>query len=177
MEKSLKWQLLIILSIVFIFSRSLSYAHRVTTLAYREGDKIVGECYFVGGSPCKNAKVEVYAGEKKILETQTDSHGRYSFATKEKGDLRIVVNLSGGHRAQYTLRGNEKEISRKEEDEKTRRIVNEVLESKIHELKTEIRELRKDVDRIGLRDIIGGIGYIFGIWGLISLLKRRKNAS
>ncbi len=38
-------------------------------------------------------------------------------------------------------------------------------------------DLRKQMDKISIRDIIGGIGYIFGVWAIIMLLKRKKNAS
>lgn len=41
----------------------------------------------------------------------------------------------------------------------------------------EIMDLRKQMDRVTLKDVIGGIGYILGVWAIIMLLKRKKNAS
>ncbi|WP_353683913.1 hypothetical protein V4D30_08510 [Thermodesulfovibrio sp. 3907-1M] len=85
------------------------YAHKVSAYAYRDGDKVVGECYFVDGSPCKNSKVEVYDSRgKKITETTTDEKGRFSFKTSEAGQLKIVIPAGEGHRTEYTLEAAEK---------------------------------------------------------------------
>ncbi|MBC7189583.1 hypothetical protein H5U35_05135 [Candidatus Aerophobetes bacterium] len=58
-----------------------------------------------------------------------------------------------------------------------KQIIDEVMDAKLQGLRAEIMDLRKQMDKVSLRDIIGGIGYIFGIWGIIMLLKRKKNAS
>jgi len=51
------------------------------------------------------------------------------------------------------------------------------MDAKLQGIRSEIMDLRKQMDKINIRDIIGGIGYIFGVWGLIMLIKRKKNAS
>jgi len=183
---------------LLIFISTSAYAHKVSTYAYREGNKVFGECYFVDGSPCKNSTVEVYDLKgQKIVETVTDEKGRYNFITKEKGTLRIVIPAGEGHRAEYKL----EEIPEKTEKKQTKetipartankpaqpdatvnkdeikQIIEEVMDIKLQGLRAEIMDLRKQMDKVSLRDIIGGIGYIFGIWGIIMLLKRKKNAS
>lgn len=183
---------------LFIFLSNSAYAHKVSTYAYREGDKVFGECYFVDGSPCKNSKVEVYdLRGQKITETITDEKGRYSFTTKEKGELRIVIPAGDGHRAEYKLEGIAEKIEKKAAKEtasaktvnkstqpqatvnrdEIKQIVDEVMDIKLQGLRAEIMDLRKQMDKVGIRDIIGGIGYIFGIWAVIMLIKRKKNAS
>lgn len=183
---------------LFIFLSNSAYAHKVSTYAYREGDKVFGECYFVDGSPCKNSKVEVYdLRGQKITETVTDEKGRYSFTTKEKGELRIVIPAGDGHRAEYKLEGIAEKIEKKAAKEtasaktvnkstqpqvtvnrdEIKQIVDEVMDIKLQGLRAEIMDLRKQMDKVGIRDIIGGIGYIFGIWAVIMLIKRKKNAS
>lgn len=183
---------------LFIFLSNSAYAHKVSTYAYREGDKVSGECYFVDGSPCKNSKVEVYdLRGQKITETITDEKGRYSFTTKEKGELRIVIPAGEGHRAEYKLEGIAEKIEKKAAKEtasaktvnkstqpqvtvnrdEIKQIVDEVMDIKLQGLRAEIMDLRKQMDKVGIRDIIGGIGYIFGIWAVIMLIKRKKNAS
>lgn len=183
---------------LIIFLSNSAYAHKVSTYAYREGDKVSGECYFVDGSPCRNSKVEVYdLRGQKITETITDEKGRYSFTTKEKGELRIVIPAGEGHRAEYKLEGIaekiEKKVAKETASAKTdnkstqpqatvnrdeiKRIIDEVMDVKLQGLRAEIMDLRKQMDKVSLRDIIGGIGYIFGIWGVIMLIKRKKNAS
>lgn len=183
---------------LFIFLSNSAYAHKVSTYAYREGDKVFGECYFVDGSPCRNSKVEVYdLRGQKITETITDEKGRYSFTTKEKGELRIVIPAGEGHRAEYKLEGIAEKIEKKAAKEtasaktvnkstqpqvtvnrdEIKQIVDEVMDIKLQGLRVEIMDLRKQMDKVGIRDIIGGIGYIFGIWAVIMLIKRKKNAS
>ncbi|MCX7988020.1 MAG: hypothetical protein N2647_01070 [Thermodesulfovibrio sp.] len=196
--KSFKPAICLILTIIclqlFLFFSSLVYAHKVNTHAYREGDKIFGECYFVDGSPCKNSKVEVYNfNGQKILETTTDEKGKYSFITKEKDGLKIVISAGEGHRVEYKIK---EAVDRKEvkehitKDKKSqvepktwvgrdemKQIIDEVVDVKLKGLRNEIIDLRKQMDKINLRDIIGGIGYILGIWGIIMFIKRKKNAS
>jgi nickel transport protein len=176
-----------LLQLVF-FSSNPVYAHKVSTYAYREGDKIFGECYFVDGSPCKNSKVEIYnARGDKILETTTDEKGKYSFTITEKGTLRIVISAGEGHKAKYKLEGIGGETVKKEtpltqhhpsiNKDEIKQIIEEAMDAKFSELKTEIINLHKQMDKVTLRDLIGGIGYIFGVWGIITLLKNKKNAS
>ncbi|MFN3505760.1 MAG: hypothetical protein ACK4Y7_06125 [Caldimicrobium sp.] len=190
----LSFYFFLILQISFILCNFAS-AHKVSTYAYREGDKIFGECYFVDGSPCKNSKVEVYDSKgKKIDELSTDERGEYSFTTKERGTIKVVISAGEGHRTEYTLEGppEKREIKErspsKEENksshyqasidkEEIREIIDEALEVKLQGLRNEIMDLRKEINRVSLREIIGGIGYIVGVWAIIMLLKRKKDAS
>lgn len=193
------WGIPIVIALqIFVLFLSDVHAHKVNTYAYREGDKIFGECYFVDGSPCKNSKVEVYdAKGNKILETVTDEKGKYSFTTKEIKSLRIAVFAGKGHTAEYKLEVIKEKPEKKEAKdvvatkreirsvtlqssinrEELKEIIDFAIDTKLHDLRAEIIDLRKQMDKIGFRDILGGIGYIFGIWGIITLLKIKKNAS
>ncbi|WP_353683912.1 hypothetical protein V4D30_08505 [Thermodesulfovibrio sp. 3907-1M] len=51
------------------------------------------------------------------------------------------------------------------------------MDAKLQGLRSELMDLRKQMDKISIRDIIGGIGYIVGVWGIIMFIKRKKNAS
>jgi len=187
---------IVFLIIILLFiCTTMAEAHKVSAYAYREGDKVAGECYFVDGSPCKNSPVEVYDSKgKKILETSTDEKGRFSFKTPETGELKVVIPAGEGHRAEYRLeaversekKGIKKQEPIKEAEEKQatsvnrdeiKQIIDETMDVKLLGIRNEILDLRKQMDKISIRDIIGGIGYIFGVWGLIMLIKRKKNAS
>ncbi|MDI6715266.1 MAG: hypothetical protein QMD43_09645 [Thermodesulfovibrio sp.] len=188
-------RIIFMIIISFFMYTTTAEAHKVSAYAYREGDKVAGECYFVDGSPCKNSIVAVYDSKgKKLLQTTTDEKGKFSFKTQETGELKIVISAGEGHTAEYRLEASEKsekkEIKKQEpfkEAEKKqapsinrdemKQIIDEVMDAKLQGIKNEILDLRKQMDKINIRDIIGGIGYIFGLWGLIMLIKRRKNAS
>jgi len=191
-----KFRLIKIISVIsilsFFFVQSV-LAHKVSTYAYREGDKIKGECYFVDGSPCKKSKVEVYNSRgEKVIETYTDDKGLYLFETPEKGELKIVIMAGESHRAEYKISAlkdrekdkEKKELSKNSENTKVtfnkdelRLIVSEAVEKEMAGLREEISLLHKKMDKISLRDIIGGLGYIIGVWAIIMLIKKRKNAS
>lgn len=187
----------VFIQFLFLYFSPDAYAHKVSTYAYREGDKVFGECYFVDGSPCKNSKVEVYDSKgRKITETMTDEKGRFSFKTSETGELKIVIPAGEGHRAEYRLEAVEKpekkEVKKQEpvkeaqrpqfpqtsiNKEELKQIIDEAMDAKLQGLRGEMMDLRKQMDRVSLRDVIGGIGYILGVWGIIMFLKRKKNAS
>ncbi|MCS7203978.1 MAG: hypothetical protein NZ809_05990 [Thermodesulfovibrio sp.] len=192
MTKKTKWFIFFLGAVCLVFIPSVSvYAHKVNTYAYREGNKISGECYFVDGSPCKNSKVEVYDEKgKKIFETVTDEKGQYSFLTEQRGQLKLVIFAGEGHTAIYKLeavtekrkegitkRENQLKQKTSTKEDEIKQIVDEVIDTKIQGLRGEIADLRKKLDRVYLRDIIGGIGYIVGVWGLIMLFLRKRHAS
>jgi nickel transport protein len=51
------------------------------------------------------------------------------------------------------------------------------MAARLQGLENEIMDIRKEMEKVGYRDIIGGIGYIIGVWGLIMLIKWKKDAS
>jgi len=154
---------------------ALSEAHKVNLFAVREGDTVKGECYFADGSPCKKAKVEIYnEKDEKVGESLTDERGLFYFKTEETGKLKLVALAGPSHMAQYEVEA----FQEAERDQiPPHEISNKAIEEKLQRLENEIRDLRKKMDRLTFRDILGGIGYIFGLWGIINLLLRRKNAS
>lgn len=192
-------RLFILMALFLFISEGSAKAHKVNAYAYREGNKVIGECYFADGSPCKNSRVEVYSSSgNKISELMTDEKGKFSFHISEQGEIKIVIPAGEGHRAEYTLEAVERKLEakglkmklgdeKKETDqeahmhsmgkEEIRQLMEEVMDFKLQGIKMEIMDLHKKMDKVTLRDIIGGVGFIFGVWGLMMLLKSRKNAS
>lgn len=189
------WIKLLFFLIVFT---SLVLAHRVNIFAYRQKGQIVGESYFADGSPCKKCKIELYDDKGlKIAETQTDEHGKFVLTTEKVGELKVVVEAGEGHRAEHKLEAlhSEKKLEKlkktsvfeeKKGEKKVgleevsilKQTVEEAIDNKLQEFKAEILlEVKKERNKIYLRDILGGIGYILGVWGLFAILKNRKKIS
>ncbi len=191
------WFLLLLL----IPFSGVSFAHKLSAFAYREGNKIMGEAYFSGGTPCKHCKVEIFdKNGKKIQQGFTNQKGEFSLKVKNKGKLKIVINGGEGHLATFILEAEKSEqetttqvaeenatsmenttnktISTTISTEELKKIVEKDIEEKViprlEMLSSQLMDIRKQMDRAGVMDIIGGIGYIFGIWGIIALLKSRK---
>jgi nickel transport protein len=170
---------------------SKGYAHKVNVFAWTQGNRIFCEAYYVDGSKVKNGKIEVFAKDgRKLLEGKTDEQGIFSFIIPEKTDLKIVLYAGIGHRAEIEIPANElpevkkviKENIQKESKkelpfistQEIRKIVEEVMDEKLHPLYKMLAEQKKS-ERIKFSEVAaGGIGYIFGILGIIAFLMRKK---
>ena len=169
------------------------FAHKVNVFAYVEGEKIYTESYFNDGKKCIYSKIEVFDNQgNKLLEGLTDKEGEFSFEVpSEDGDLKIVLTASMGHRAEYSISADEIRGSAgliKEENEEPvsivspetslvdlkeiQSIIEDTLDEKLKPIMREIKKSRED--KISSTEIIGGIGYIIGIFGIIAYFLSRK---
>jgi len=172
---------------------SFVFAHKVNIFAYVEGDTVYTESYFPDGKKVDGGKVEVYDSQgNKLLEGETDKDGQFNFKLPKKDDLKIVLIATMGHRASYTLSKDELpdiammpglKKSGFEEESKVKGStqvdldqVKEVIDSCLDEkLKPVMRELAKmQQKKISFTEVIGGIGYIFGITGIIFYFVGKK---
>ncbi len=188
---------LTILVFVPLFSRP-ALAHRVFVYAWVEGDSVFTESYFSGGQKVRGGLIEVFDSKgKKLLEGHTNEQGEFSFKPPEKQDLRIVLTATMGHKGEYLLKADEFGVSKgienpavpesKEatkaapQEDKTveakeiRRIVEQVLGEKLGPLARSIAKLREEKGP-GMTEVVGGIGYIFGLMGIVLyILSKKKN--
>ncbi len=192
-----KLYLILIFTFLIIIMMDVSvFAHKVNIFAYVEGEKIYTESYFNDGKKCMDSKIEVFDNQgNKLLEGLTDKEGEFSFEVpSEDGHLKIVLTASMGHRAEYIIRAD-KLISPagliKEENEEPvsivfpetssvdlkeiQSIIEDTLDEKLKPIMREIIEIKKSQeDRISPTEIIGGIGYIIGIFGIAAYFLSRK---
>ena len=191
--KNKLYLILIFIFLIIIMINISAFAHKVNIFAYVEGEKIYTESYFNDGKKCVDSKIEVFDNrENKLLEGLTDEEGMFSFEIPPEdaidGDLRIVLIASMGHRAEYIIRTDELESFEglvKEKSEEPIPVVSteispfdlkeNALDEKLELIMREMREIKKfQEDRISLTDIVGGIGYIIGIFGIIAYFLSRK---
>lgn len=198
------WPSVIFLMLVIFVSASYTFAHRVVLFAYVEGDKVFTESYFSDGKRCHNSRIEVFDSfGKKLLEGKTNKDGEFSFKPPKRTDLKIVLTAGMGHRDEYTIpagelpgEGNigkpdprqpEKMVSLKEpngekptptsqfnrvEIEQIRLVVEEALDEK---LKPIMRLLvKRQNEGVSFIQVMGGIGFIFGIMGIILYFRSRR---
>ena len=177
---------------VLLLISSPALAHKVSIFAWVEGDTVYTESYFSGNKKVKNGLVEVFdPSGKKLLEGRTNEKGEFSFKIPQKTDLHLVLTASMGHKNDFTLKAADMpeeiakeakkgstptgapKISTQVDPEQIRTIVGEVLDSRLKPIARSLAELREDRGP-GLTEIIGGIGYIFGIMGLIMYFRSRK---
>jgi len=171
----------------------LVFAHRVNIFAQVEGSSVVGQCYYNDGTPLRNQKVEVLRSSgEKILELVTDDEGNFKFTPRVREDLKIVLYAGMGHKAEITVEARMLPEVAKTSKEKpqgalkksegiteehgldtlqVRKIVEDVVDEKFNTLEELITKQQKS---ISVTTIIGGIGYIFGIFGLYLYFRSKK---
>jgi nickel transport protein len=182
-------------------------AHRVLIYAYAEGDTIHTESKFVPDTPVRQGKILVIdkKTDKVLLTGQTDDQGKFSFkipaaAVAQKMDLNIVVEAAMGHRGEWLLKAasylpgatpgkaaapaapastasasapGTKAVNL--EQQGLEAALNKALERQLAPINEKLTELT--IHRTSLPDVIGGIGYILGLFGLWAYFqsKRIKN--
>lgn len=179
--------------LLFMIMTSLLVAHGVNIFALVEGDSVRCQCYYNDGAPVRNQKVEVFrASGGKLLEGQTDEAGYFKFAPGVKDDIKVVLHAGMAHKAETTIKASllpevkkspavKESISKKAaekapekiglDEERMREIVKEIVEEEFNSM----RELMiKQQRSVSLTTIIGGIGYIFGIFGLLFYFRRKR---
>jgi len=179
---------------------SKAFAHRVFVFAYREDNQIIGNSYFSGGTPCMNCQITVYDTHgKKLAETKTDKKGDFKVKVNYTGTVIVKVNGGEGHLAEFKVQGLSQEEAigeSKSSEAKTteastsvaksnealkgvsvqeiKQVVREVVREETAPIKAMLLQLEEEMASAKVHDVLGGIGYIFGVWGLFALIRRRK---
>lgn len=178
--------------LIFTFPCTV-WAHNVFIYAWVDGETVYTESYFGAKRKVQGGLIRVFdLPGKELLEGRTNKKGEFSFKIPQKTDLRIVVEAGMGHRNEFILKvedisdvgavaeplmtgGTKAESTHSisADAEQIKAVVEQVLDSRLRPLRQELAAIRKEKSS-GVTEIIGGIGYIFGIMGLIMYFKSRK---
>ncbi|MFW6294814.1 MAG: hypothetical protein ACOC1M_03725, partial [Halanaerobium sp.] len=140
----------------------------------------------------KNAEITIHYQEGELLaEGKTDDDGICKMPIPKKTDLDLEIDAGMGHHAHYSLAESElpeindeqnfeagqdaaeKSDNNNLSEERLRTIIAEELEKQLNPIKKSITKADQDTGP-GLTEIIGGIGYIFGLMGVALYFKRGK---
>jgi nickel transport protein len=138
----------------FLFSLLLGFdhaaAHRVNLFAWVEGDTVYVESKLSGGQKVNAGKIIVTDPQGiELVKGTTNEKGEFSFKIPKKTDLKIVLLSGKGHRAEWVIPVREIEMPAAE--------------------KKPIQEKSPTV-----KDILIGIGCIFGLVVITLIFKNRK---
>jgi len=187
---------------VFLLMSPTAFAHKLNMFAYVEGDEIFAEGYFTDGKKAKHSTITVFdAADKQLLQGTSDADGQFTFAIPQQSDLRITVNAGMGHQAEFVLlkdelseepagTNNEPASVISSNNEATSTIAvqtplaatnldNDAIRAEVeHAVGKAIKPLMRELSTMraekSLADIIGGIGFIFGLFGVAMYFKSRK---
>ena len=186
---------------LFSFSMAgVARAHKVMIFAWVSGDTIYTESKFSGGKKVNQGNVIVYNQKgDKLLEGKTNKNGEFSFKSPGKTALKIVIQAGMGHRAEWTIpleeiaaeasgvtgmisSGNSGdngiEGSKHEVyvsgfgPEDVRIAVEKALDKKLEPVFKILAESREHGPSV--TDILGGIGYILGLFGVAGYFYGRR---
>ena len=101
--------LFFVITICWMMFQSTSVsAHKVTVFAWVDGDTIHTQSKFSGGKRVKDSPILVYdAKDKLLLQGKSDENGMFSFKIPQRTALKIVLEASMGHMAEWKLQAEE----------------------------------------------------------------------
>ena len=184
---------LVKLSISFIFlclsSINLS-AHNVVGGVYVSGTDIEGEAGYSNGAMANaGTLVKVFDQNGTPLgEVVTDAEGFFVFTAQKRITHVFEINMGAGHTLKMQLPAEElpenlgsatgktkttqatisTDATKQGESEITSLMLEKAIAKQIKPLRKEIQALK---EKSGFRDMIGGIGYIFGLLGLVVFVR------
>ncbi|MDX2512999.1 MAG: hypothetical protein QNK25_13205 [Desulfobacterales bacterium] len=188
----LKLLLTMVFSTLLLLAASPSQAHRVTIFAWVDMDTIHTESKFGAGQKVRGGDVLVMdeAGNQ-LLAGKTDDNGEFSFPVPQKTALKIVLDATMGHRAEWFIPlseiiGTDESAGATVEQspeaptpspvtistQEIETIVEKVLERKLKPMQRMLAASLQPGP--SFRDVVGGIGYIFGLMGVAIWFRYRK---
>lgn len=193
--------LILSLTLTLVLCAAPALAHKVSLFAYVENGVIKGEGYFAGGDKAKDCPVLLQDAQgRELASTRTDGQGGFSLPLPASPPpWKLVMPAGQGHQAGFTLRaedaspgaasapeaGAEASAAAGEAAVVTagpggglspallEELVGRVVEKRLEPIKAGLARMEGE-GAYGLRDIVGGLGYILGLMGLAAYFKSRK---
>ncbi|NOD64312.1 MULTISPECIES: cobalt ABC transporter permease [unclassified Ruegeria] len=174
-------------------------AHKVIAGVFPAGDAIEGELGFSNGDMAENQEVVVYGPDGAELgRTVTDTDGFFLYTPTELVAHTFKADLGAGHLAEVTMPAEEvaeilgvdaelvKPVTQVENANDTATTVASLTDEEraaiAQAVRDETRPLRREIaayrEHNDLQTVLGGIGYIIGLFGIgFYVAARRKMAA
>ncbi|BDW96133.1 hypothetical protein MACH10_18180 [Thalassospira tepidiphila] len=178
---------------MFVVGTAPAQAHKVIASLFPSGSNIEGEIGFSNGVMAENTLVEIFDLDgNKIDEVTTDGDGFFVYTPSQKIDLRFRADLGAGHVAEATfaiadLAGVDGTLQTASSKAPTasgagsnagpamtreqEAIIATIVRDELRPLRRELTAYKEKND---LQSILGGVGYIFGAFGIIYYIAARR---
>lgn len=202
--KNLFYLSLFCLSISVVTLSSPAFAHKIRIFAWQEGNTISTESKFSGGRPAKNVSLTIInpTSLEKLLVGTTDEAGLFSFPVPipQPTELEIIIDSGDGHKNSWTHvleSSSSPALSRPSKPSEAlttetsptlvslstnnvtgvdmtqlTETIETILDKKLAPIKKALAE--QNDKGPSMQDILGGIGYIFGLAGIAAYFKSQK---
>lgn len=185
-----RWKWTLVLAALLGVHTSV-WAHNMRMSVYIEGNNLEGEIYYVGGgnAAASGAAVDLITSGDVIATTTTDQDGLFVFSSVSPADYLVRGDAGQGHVATFDVKKNEfigidssTDSTQNKLGEDAASVQSAPGEINAQQLQVAItkaiRPLREQIDlyeaKTRFHDILGGIGYVFGLFGLLVLIKQRR---
>jgi hypothetical protein len=167
------------------FSVPSALAHNVVGGVYAIGNQIEGEVGFSNGDMAvEGTQITVTDRQSNTLGlVTTDSEGLFTFTATQRIDHQFFANLSSGHVLEMVLPADElpddlpggdvlpseakraasTPVAFSGDQMALQQMIEKAVAKQVKPLRKEIAEYK---EKASLQDIVGGIGYIFGLCGI-----------
>lgn len=191
-------RLIIVVCIVFAATLCLSavsHAHKVNLFAYVDGNSVVTDSGYTRSKRVHDGTIEVYdvATGDMLLSGKTDANGKFDFkipdaARAGKMNLQILLKAGTGHQAEWTVEYAEygaakgpfapdgpghghKAVATPQGSANSAEV-----EAIVRRELAPVKQMLADMNQSGpgVTEIVGGIGYIIGLFGLAAYMKSRR---
>lgn len=182
----------LLLALLLLGASQFSYAHQMRVFAFVEGADVFGEAYFAGGGKVANATIELLRNDAVLATVASDSDGNFTFKNVEADSYQVKADGGQGHVATFDIDSSEfpfadsdnepssvANTSANQAETETSSNCNQQSNADLQRaIANAIRPLRSQIEqyeaKTRFRDIAGGIGFIFGFFGLFVLVTRKK---
>jgi nickel transport protein len=194
--------LLCLVAALMLLTAGAALAHRVNVFAWVEGDTVFVECKYPDGTKVHEGVIRVLdSASKELLSGKTNDKGEFSFKVPKLDDLTVVLEAGMGHRGDWPLFRQDlspageapgqtspaasqpapkteapaaKELSPAAASPLPAGIdqaIEKALDKKLAPVMKMLAEMHEQ--KVRLTDVLGGLGYIFGLVGVAAYLKRK----
>ncbi len=167
-------------------------AHKLKVFAAAEGAAITGTAYFAGGGKAMDSAGRLLGADGAVVaEFRTDAHGNFRLSVPLRQDYRVAVDSGDGHVAEAVVRADELPPSLPAPPASVAApdpapvaaptavdgapLAAEAFEAAVAR---QILPLRQQLDameeRARFSDIMGGVGTIFGLFGIWAWVAARR---
>lgn len=158
--------------ILFLALAFPAEAHKLKVFATAEGAAIIGSAYFAGGGKAMGAEGSLQApdGTQEARFT-TAEDGSFRVQARAGADHTIVVDAGDGHVARFEMRAEDGAPAPSAAPAPGLDAVEAAVARQIRPLREQLDAYE---DRVRLHDLMGGIGTIFGLFGVFAWISSRR---
>ena len=173
------------LLLILLLLAAPAQAHKLKLFVTTEGAEMVGNAYFSGGDKAQNITGEIHAPDGTLSgKFTTGADGSFRATATRHMDHIVTVDSGDGHSATTTIPAGDLPgalpagpVRSTPPETTTAPVELDAVEAAVAR---QIRPLRQQLDtyedKLRLHDILGGVGTIFGLFGVLAWVSARRRS-